>query len=175
MNNTKLSISASATNKVSTSNFTNDQLKAYDELMKFIDSPFDNKDYKRALIGAAGTGKTFLVRALLLNSTLSYSLIGLSAPTHKACRVLGESIHISGIKVNTIQSDLGLRLNFDIDKFDPNNPPFDPKGKIKIGNYKLYIVDEASMINSRLCIFLEKTCVSNKCKIIFIGRTHCRV
>ena len=169
MNNTKLSISASATNKVSTSNFTNDQVKAYDELMKFIDSPFDNKDYKRALIGAAGTGKTFLVRALLLNSTLSYSLIGLSAPTHKACRVLGESIHISGIKVNTIQSDLGLRLNFDIDKFDPNNPPFDPKGKIKIGNYKLYIVDEASMINSRLCIFLEKTCVSNKCKIIFIG------
>ena len=169
MNNTKLSISASATNKVSTSNFTNDQLKAYDELMKFIDSPFDSKDYKRALIGAAGTGKTFLVRALLLNSTLSYSLIGLSAPTHKACRVLGESIHISGIKVNTIQSDLGLRLNFDIDKFDPNNPPFDPKGKIKIGNYKLYIVDEASMINSRLCMFLEKTCVSNKCKIIFIG------
>ena len=169
MNNTKISISASATNKVSTSNFTNDQLKAYDELMKFIDSPFDSKDYKRALIGAAGTGKTFLVRALLSNSTLSYSLIGLSAPTHKACRVLGESIHISGIKVNTIQSDLGLRLNFDIDKFDPNNPPFDPKGKIKIGNYKLYIVDEASMINSRLCIFLEKTCVSNKCKIIFIG------
>ena len=169
MNNTKLSISASATNKVSISNFTNDQLKAYNELMKFIDSPFDSKDYKRALVGAAGTGKTFLVRALLLNSTLSYSLIGLSAPTHKACRVLGESIHISGIKVNTIQSDLGLRLNFDIDKFDPNNPPFDPKGKIKIGNYKLYIVDEASMINSRLCMFLEKTCVSNKCKIIFIG------
>ena len=169
MNNTKLSISASATNKVSTSNFTNDQLKAYDELMKFIDSPFDSKDYKRALIGAAGTGKTFLVRALLSNSTLSYSLIGLSAPTHKACRVLGESIHISGIKVNTIQSDLGLRLNFDIDKFDPNNPPFDPKGKIKIGNYKLYIVDEASMINSRLCMFLEKTCVSNKCKLVYIG------
>ena len=169
MNNTKLSISTNTTNKVSISNFTNDQLKAYNELMKFIDSPFDSKDYKRALVGAAGTGKTFLVRALLSNSTLSYSLIGLSAPTHKACRVLGERIHISGIKVNTIQSDLGLRLNFDIDKFDPNNPPFDPKGKIKIGNYKLYIVDEASMINSRLCIFLEKTCVSNKCKIIFIG------
>ena len=156
-------------NKNNISNFTNDQRKAYDELIKFIDEPFDEKDYKRSLIGAAGTGKTYLVKALLLNSTLSYSLIGLSAPTHKACRVLGESIHISGIKVNTIQSDLGLRLNFDIDKFDPNNPPFDPKGKIKIGNYKLYIVDEASMINSRLCMFLEKTCVSNKCKIIFIG------
>ena len=162
-------------NKNNISNFTNDQRKAYDELIKFIDEPFDEKDYKRSLIGAAGTGKTYLVKALLLNSTLSYSLIGLSAPTHKACRVLGESIHISGIKVNTIQSDLGLRLNFDIDKFDPNNPPFDPKGKIKIKNYKLYIVDEASMINSRLCIFLEKTCVSNKCKIIFIGTNYSRV
>ena len=156
-------------NKMNIEGFTDDQRKAYNELITFIDSPFDEKDYKRALTGAAGTGKTFLVKALLLNSTLSYSLIGLSAPTHKACRVLAESIHIPGIKPNTIQSDLGLRLNFDIDKFDPNNPPFDPKGKIKIGNYKLYIIDEASMINSKLCIFLEKTCVSNKCKIIFIG------
>ena len=163
-------IKISPTNsKNNISNFTNDQRKAYDELIKFIDEPFDEKDYKRSLIGAAGTGKTYLVKALLLNSTLSYSLIGLSAPTHKACRVLGESIHISGIKVNTIQSDLGFRLNFNIDMFDPSNPPFDPKGKIKIKNYKLYIVDEASMINSSLCMFLEKICVSNKCKIIYIG------
>lgn len=156
-------------NKADISKFTDDQKAAYKELIEFIDSPFDAKNYKRALTGAAGTGKTYLVKALILNSSMSYSLIGLAAPTHKACRVLGESIHISGVKVNTIQSDLGLRLNFDIEKFDPNNPPFDPKGKIKIGNYKLYIVDEASMINRGLCMFLEKTCVSNKCKIIFIG------
>lgn len=156
-------------NKADTSKFTDDQKKAYKELIDFIDSPFDAKDYKRALIGAAGTGKTYLVKALILNSSMSYSLIGLAAPTHKACRVLNESIHISGIKVSTIQSDLGLRLNFDIDKFDPNHPPFDPRGKIKIGNYKLYIVDESSMINRGLCSFLEKTCVTNKCKIIYIG------
>ena len=162
-------------NRADTSKFTDDQKSAYKTLIDFIDAPFDAKDYKRALTGAAGTGKTYLVKALILNSSMSYSLIGLSAPTHKACRVLGESISISGVKVNTIQSDLGLRLNFDIEKFDPNNPPFDPKGKIKIGNYKLYIVDEASMINRGLCTFLEKTCVSNKCKIIFIGREHCRV
>ena len=123
--------------KADISKFTNDQKKAYKELIEFIDAPFDTKDYKRALVGAAGTGKTYLVKALILNSSLSYSLIGLAAPTHKACRVLGESIKISGIKVSTIQSDLGLRLNFDIEKFDPNHPPFDPRGKIKIGNYKL--------------------------------------
>ena len=156
-------------NKADTSKFTDDQKKAYKELIEFIDSPFDAKDYKRALVGAAGTGKTYLVKALILNSSMSYSLIGLAAPTHKACRVLNESIHISGIKVSTIQSDLGLRLNFDIEKFDPAHPPFDPRGKIKIGNYKLYIVDESSMINRGLCSFLEKTCVTNKCKIIYIG------
>lgn len=162
-------------NKANTDGFTPDQKVAYDNIIKFIDEPFNPNDYKRALVGPAGTGKTFLVKALLLNSTLAYSLIGLSAPTHKACRVLGESIKIPGIKVNTIQSDLGLRLNFDMERFDPNNPPFDSKGKIKIGNYKLYIVDEASMISRNLYMFLEKTCISNKCKILFIGRTYCRV
>ena len=96
-------------------------------------------------------------------------MIGLAAPTHKACRVLNESIGISNIKVNTLQSDLGLRLNFDVDKFDINNPPFDPKGRIKIGDYKLYIIDESSMINRGLCMFLEKTCKTNNCKIIYIG------
>ena len=162
-------INQANSNRANTSNFTNDQKEAYKNLIDFIDAPFDKKDYKRALVGPAGTGKTYLVKALILNSAMSYSVIGLAAPTHKACRVLGESIRISGIKVNTLQSDLGLRLNFDVDKFDLNNPPFDPKGKIKIGNYNLYIVDEASMINRGLCTFLERTCVSNNCKLIYIG------
>ena len=84
--------------------------------------------------------------------------------------MLNESIQIPNIKVNTLQSDLGLRLNFDVEKFDIDNPPFDPKGRIKISNYQLYIVDESSMINRGLIMFLEKTCKSNKCKIIYIGR-----
>lgn len=165
-------------NKFSTANgkdsividtFTNDQKKAYEGLIDFINSPYDEKDYKRALIGPAGTGKTYLVKALIKNCNLSYSTIGLAAPTHKACRVLHESIRIQNIKVNTLQSDLGLRLNFNVDNFDMNNPPFDPKGRIKIGNYKIYIVDEASMINKGLMMFLEKICKSNKCKILYIG------
>ena len=162
-------ISQANSNRADISSFTNDQKNAYEDLITFIDSSFDAKDFKRALVGPAGTGKTYLVKALILNSSMSYSLIGLAAPTHKACRVLGESIHIPSIKANTLQSDLGLRLNFDIDKFDPANPPFDPKGKIKIGSYKLYIVDEASMINRGLCTFLENICKTNKCKLIYIG------
>lgn len=148
---------------------TKDQEIAYKNLIEFIKAPYNQKDYKRALCGAAGTGKTYLVKAIIRNCGLSYSTIGLSAPTHKACRVLSESIQLPNIKVNTLQSDLGLKLNFNVEKFDIRNPPFDPHGRIKIGDYKLYIVDEASMINKGLCKFLEKTCVSNQCKIIYIG------
>lgn len=155
--------------KVDISNFTKDQAKAYEGLLEFINSPYDEQNFKVALTGAAGTGKTYLVKALLLNSKKSFSVVGLAAPTHKAVRVLGNSIGLKGININTLQSDLGLRLNFDVEKFDINNPPFDPKGKIKIGNYQIYIVDEASMINRGLCMFLEKTCKSNKTKLIYIG------
>ncbi len=168
MNITKVS-QANGKDSVSTLNFTKDQNNAYIELINFINSPYNSNDFKRALTGPAGTGKTYLVKALIKNCNLSYSQIGLAAPTHKACRVLAGSIGITNVKTNTLQSDLGLRLNFDVEKFDINNPPFDPKGRIKIGEYKVYIVDESSMINRGLCTFLEKTCKSRGCKLIYIG------
>ena len=168
MNITSIS-QANGKDAVNIAGFTNDQMNAYNALIEFINNPYNINDYKRALIGAAGTGKTYLVKALIKNCGLSYSTIGLAAPTHKACRVLSESIQIPNVKVNTLQSDLGLRLNFDVEKFDIDSPPFDPKGRIKIGNYQLYIVDESSMINRGLLMFLERTCKTNKCKLIMIG------
>lgn len=159
---------------VNTSDFTKDQEKAYKELIEFINKPYDINDYKRALIGPAGTGKTYLLKSILQNCNLSFSLIGIAAPTHKACRVLHESIGSTNIKINTLQSDLGLKLNFDIDNFNINNPPFDPKGRIKINNYRFYVIDEASMINRDLCIFLERICKQNQCKILYVGK-YCRV
>ena len=171
MNITEFS-KANGKDAISILDFTDGQLKAYRGLIEFINSEYNNKDFKRALVGPAGTGKTYLLKAIIKNCNITYSLIGLAAPTHKACRVLNESIRMPNIKINTLQSDLGLKLNFDVEKFDIKNPPFDPKGRIKIGDFKVYIVDESSMINRNLLMFLEKICKQNQCKIIYVGDSH---
>ena len=123
-------------------------------------------------VGPAGTGKTYLVKALILNSSMSYSLIGLAAPTHKACRVLSNAI--GGKKVNTIQSLFGFRLDVDIDNFNPNNPAFSPSGKNKMikDGYtiaRLLIIDEASMLNNKLVRYIGDFCRDKEIKVIFIG------
>lgn len=161
-----------------TAGFTQDQVNAYNGLIEFINSEFDPKDYKRALVGFAGSGKTFLLKRIINDCNLSFSVIGLAAPTHKAKRILKENISGLNITVNSLASDLGLKPNYNAEKFDIDNPPFDPYGRIKIEDYKLYIVDEASMIpdkdnygrpNRGLRTFLEKYCLNNQCKIIYVG------
>lgn len=157
---------------VDTTGFTDDQRKAYENIIGFIKSDFNPSKCKIALTGPAGTGKTYLIRAIIKNCGLPYSQIGLVAPTHKATRVAKEAIAIPQIKSNTLQSDLGLKPNYDIEKFDVNSIKFALTGRIKIGDYKVYIVDEASMINRGLAMFLEKKCLENKCKLIYIGDAY---
>ena len=171
----EINLKLSKIDKPDTYNFTDDQKVAFDKLIEFIKSDYDDKNFKIALTGAAGTGKTYLLRAVVEQCGLSYSTIGMAAPTHKACRVLSESIGLTRVKINTIASILGLRPNYDSTKFDINNPPFDPRGKIKIKGFSLYIVDEASMLDSNLCKLLEKFCRSYNCKIIYVGRLINRI
>lgn len=151
-----------------TSSFTEDQQKAYDELMKFINNPFDENNFCYALTGPAGTGKTYLISAIIANCNLSNSVIGLAAPTHKACRVLGASLAINK-KVNTIASDLGYSMSLDLDNIDINNPRFAPTRPQKIGNYRLYIVDEASMLGRRVVDKIKEIAKSRQIKIIWCG------
>lgn len=148
--------------------FTDDQNKAYNELMEFIKAPFDIKRYKYCLLGAAGTGKTYLLKALLVNSGISSSLIGLAAPTHKACRVLGDNVGSIG-KINTLASDLGIQIDLTSEQFNPNNPRFAPKNKGHIDEFKLYIIDESSMIDRNLLLHLEKKIRENCIKLIYVG------
>lgn len=150
-------------------NFTDDQKVAVDGLIDFIAKDWDNNNYINSLIGAGGVGKSFVTKYIINNCKYSSSVIICAAPTHKACRVLSNAI--GGKKVNTIQSLFGFRLDVDIENFNPENPAFTPKGKIKLieKEYKVLIIDEASMLNFELVKYINNFCCKHRIKIIYIG------
>ena len=86
--------------------FTNDQQKAIDGIIDFIASPFNPAKYIVGLIGAGGTGKTFITKYIINNCKYSNSVIKCTSSTHKACRVFSQAIGIR--PVDTIQSTLGV-------------------------------------------------------------------
>mgnify|MGYP000587563507 CR=1 FL=1 len=71
---THLSV-ANGKDPASISGLTKDQARAYKGLMEFINSPYNENDYKRAVIGAAGVGKTYLLKAIIKNCDYTYSQI----------------------------------------------------------------------------------------------------
>lgn len=151
--------------------FTDDQKDAVDDLIDFIAAPWSDTDYIHALCGAGGVGKTFVTKYIIQNCKFSSSVIACAAPTHKACRVFSNAI--GGKTVETIQSIFGFRLDADIENFDPNNPTFNPIGRIKLldKEIRLLIIDEASMLNGKLVGYINKLCKKHKIKIIYVGDT----
>lgn len=169
----KLNVVSNNTKKISVPiGLTPDQEIAYKGLIDFINKPYNDNDFKRILTGGPGCGKTYLLKYIIRNCSINYSEIGLSAPSHKACRVLRDNMKDVGGNINTMQSDFGLRPNYDIEKFDINNVAFATLGRVKVENYRLYIIDEASMINKGFLSYIEKILKKNKCKLIYCGDAH---
>jgi len=148
-------------------NFTLDQTNAISGAIDFIAKPFNQSKIAIGINGAGGTGKTYITKYIINNCKYSTSVIQCCSPTHKACRIFSEAI--DGIKVETIQSTLGLRLNLNLKDFDPNNPQFDPMAKPKLEQIKLLIIDECSMLPTKLINYIIKLCIQQQIKIIFIG------
>ena len=151
-------------------NFTNDQQKAIDNIISFIAAPFNPAKYIVGLTGAGGTGKTFITKYIISHCKYSNSVIKCTSSTHKACRVFNQAL--DGKDVDTIQSTFGLRLDLRLEDFDPANPQFNPMAKPKLENIKLLLVDEASMLPSKLVTFICNECKKLKIKIIFIGDNY---
>ena len=147
--------------------FTDDQTKAINGIIEFCNKGFDNNDYIEGLIGAGGTGKTFITNYIIDNCQYSNSVIKCTSSTHKACRVFSQAINYK--KVDTIQSTFGLRLDLALEDFDPDRPQFNPKAKPKLDNIKLLIIDEASMIPAKLITYINKKCKELEIKILYIG------
>lgn len=122
----------------------------------------DNKFF--VLSGYAGTGKTTIVKKIL---NKYYKPVAVSAPTHKAKKVIANSTDRDGI---TLHSILGLRPDINLEDFNPNDPKFNPIVKSTMGDYSLIIIDEASMINYDLYELIEAEAKRYKnIKILFMG------
>lgn len=147
--------------------FTRSQEAAVNGIMDFIAQPFDVNKYIIGLVGAGGTGKTFIINYIIDYCRLTPSTIKCTSTTHKACRVFSDAI--CKRKVDTIQSTFGLRLDLKLEDFNPDNPQFNPSSKPKLDNIQLLIIDEASMLPAKLTTYICKVCKELQIKILMIG------
>ena len=150
--------------------YTNDQKQALKNMLVWSDKPITSTaDLLYTLDGAAGTGKTTIVRAFLEGLNLRPSKIAVTAPTHKAKKVIQDATDYNS---QTIQKLLGLRPDVNLDDFDINKPVFNPLAEDEIQFYKYVIIDESSMLNKDSFKLICEKAIKYKVKIVFLGDAY---
>lgn len=140
--------------------FNDEQKLAIDKMVEFMG---DQTQHFFLLEGYAGTGKTTCVQEVVKILGLATAL---TAPTNKATRVLMEMSTRFGATVTccTIYSLMGLRLRGTGEK-----QTVVPEGESKMPNFKLVVVDEASMCNKEVFLMLVEQAYNYGTKVIFMG------
>ena len=138
---------------------TKDQQGALQFLKDFVNS----KEPAAVLYGAAGTGKTYVLKHFLNEYKKA---VAVTAPTHAAVR---NAERMTGKKGLTVHSLHGLRLNVDIANFNIDNMQFDPLAEPKLPNYSLIIEDECSMVNNGLYQLDIQRAKQFGVKILYVG------
>ncbi|GFE68782.1 ATP-dependent RecD-like DNA helicase [Chroococcus sp. FPU101] len=122
------------------------------------------------LKGYAGTGKTFTIQALIqkLQTENRNIWIACAAPTHKAVKVLrnmADTWKIENVDFATIYQLLGLTLDYD----EEGGRTLVEGRDSKLKKYKLVILDEASMVSSKLWQLLSTIVPKRNVKVICMG------
>ena len=147
---------------------THDQENALNCILEFIKRPVvEYKDCSTILYAPAGCGKTFLTRVIADKIRGVYTIAGV-APTHKARKVLDKFLNNKSfytIKTMTVASLLNkLRSHSYI-----GTKLYKGGSDSKISLYKLFIIDEASMINDSDIKMIISYAFKYKRKILFVG------
>lgn len=150
--------------------YTKDQEEALTNMLEWSKRPFNvEEDLLYTLDGAAGTGKTTITRAFLQGLNVPSSKIAVTAPTHKAKKVIQQATDYSA---QTIQKLLGLRPDVNMEDFNINKPVFNPLGEDEMQWYKYVIIDESSMLNKEAFKLIKKNALKYKVKVIFLGDAY---
>lgn len=148
---------------INTMKFTNDQSNA----LNALDIWYDSEHIAFTLNGAAGTGKTTIVKEFINRLTrVPKSKIAVTAPTHKAKKVIQKA---TDFPAQTIQKLLGLRPNVNLAEYNPNRPVFAQMAEELIKVYEIVIIDESSMINKEAFELIMKKAKQFKVRVVFLG------
>jgi len=142
--------------------FTNSQKRLLEDIKDWYNN---NKSLSYTISGEAGTGKSFIVK-YIIKELFKNKRICVSAPTHKAVRVIEK---FTGVKGHTLHSLHGLRPNFALENFNIDKLKFETLGSNKFINFNIIIVDEASMISPDLKKLNDIRSIQYNTKIIYIG------
>lgn len=145
-------------------NLTPDQSHA----LKTITSWYHDQSGNYFLLnGAAGTGKTYCLQALL--DELDTNFVLFTAPTNKAVKVLSQTLAQAGIHspCMTIYSALGLKMmpNGDVKELTAS----ESKGKVNWEKYKLVVLDEASMVGQVLLPHIARLEHQEQVRFLYVG------
>jgi len=147
------------------------QQNAHDWLVQFC---LGETEYRRAvLVGYAGTGKTFTINRVVetVREQKGYINFGMTAPTHKAVRVLKKHSELKDtLDFGTIHSFLALKETYTDDGKVQYKPDFNPEYQRRIDSVQVLIADESSMLQDDLFGYLEDEMRSNSgLRIIYMG------
>jgi exodeoxyribonuclease-5 len=120
------------------------------------------------LSGPAGSGKTTLTAKFLVEIMVRGGRVAVTAPTHKALRVLRESLRSagSGATFATLHSLLGLRLS------EKEDGTYDlaPGASPDLSLFDWIVIDECSLVSHELLSTLERLRTTSR--LLFVGDPH---
>ena len=147
---------------------TKDQEKSLELFCEWLNAPYTFKPF--VMKGFAGSGKTYLSMKLLKKVDelgLCWTVV---APTHKAVGVLRESLKSESIKPTWFPSTIHRLLRLKLKrKADVEICEKTDQTEKSLENLGLVLIDEASMIDSKLLEITLECARKNSTRLVFVG------
>lgn len=142
-----------------------DQQRAIEVLLPWAMGYGDEQGSMAVLEGFAGSGKTYMVAALLRALAGRCGALAVMAPTHKAVSVLEGKMgtDLMGVQFGSLHSFLGLRMQ----EREDGTHACNEDGRASLHEFSLAVVDECSMVSEALFESLLR--LKRTCRVLFVG------
>ena len=154
--------------KALSANLTKGQKAAFYYMADFVLDQSSHRFF--SLQGYAGTGKSYIVRRLVMFCDLMGVNWLLTAPTNKATKELTYSIPgVDKNKCKTIYSALKLTMSTDEDQHVLVDVSKDDYNSLDIRSGSLLCIDETSMLNSMVTNKVKQCAIDLNLRVLLIG------